>query len=69
MGDKYVVIDALTRLQRTELSIRLYCGFEDAIEEFDVSSPGEGTRLSTTPSKKTKEGLKGGVVYHFVLPF
>jgi telomerase Cajal body protein 1 len=38
---------------------RLYCGFEDAIEEFDVSIPGEGTRLPTTPSKKTKEGLKG----------
>ncbi|EGN94812.1 hypothetical protein SERLA73DRAFT_187874 [Serpula lacrymans var. lacrymans S7.3] len=38
---------------------KLYCGFEDAIEIFDVHRPGEGTRLPTTPSKKTKEGLKG----------
>ncbi|KAJ7087901.1 WD40-repeat-containing domain protein [Mycena belliarum] len=38
---------------------RLYCGFEDAIEVFDVGRPGEGTRLLTTPSKKSKDGLKG----------
>lgn len=38
---------------------RLYCGFEDAIEIFDVQRPGEGERLSTTPSKKSKDGLKG----------
>ncbi|KAF8878226.1 WD40-repeat-containing domain protein [Infundibulicybe gibba] len=38
---------------------RLYCGFEDAIEVFDVAQPGEGTRLATTPSKKSKDGLKG----------
>ncbi|KZV68763.1 hypothetical protein PENSPDRAFT_507463 [Peniophora sp. CONT] len=38
---------------------KLYCGFEDAIEVFDVSAPGEGTRLPTTPSKKSKDGLKG----------
>ncbi|KAG5650209.1 hypothetical protein H0H81_000310 [Sphagnurus paluster] len=38
---------------------RLYCGFEDAIEVFDVNRPGEGTRLPTTPSKKSKDGLKG----------
>ncbi|KAJ2925079.1 hypothetical protein H1R20_g11986, partial [Candolleomyces eurysporus] len=38
---------------------RLYCGFEDAIEVFDVGYPGEGTRLHTTPSKKSKDGLKG----------
>ena len=38
---------------------RLYCGFEDAIELFDLSRPGEGTRLHTTPSKKSKDGLKG----------
>ncbi|EEB99742.1 hypothetical protein MPER_00504, partial [Moniliophthora perniciosa FA553] len=37
---------------------RLYCGFEDAIEVFDVGQPGEGTRLPTTPSKKSKDGLK-----------
>ncbi|KAI0743065.1 WD40-repeat-containing domain protein [Daedaleopsis nitida] len=38
---------------------RLYCGFEDAIEVFDVHRPGEGTRLRTTPSKKSRDGLKG----------
>ncbi|KJA24833.1 hypothetical protein HYPSUDRAFT_200108 [Hypholoma sublateritium FD-334 SS-4] len=38
---------------------KLYCGFEDAIEVFDLSRPGEGTRLPTTPSKKSKDGLKG----------
>ncbi|KAH9851206.1 WD40-repeat-containing domain protein [Lenzites betulinus] len=38
---------------------RLYCGFEDAIEVFDVNRPGEGTRLHTTPSKKSRDGLKG----------
>jgi len=40
---------------------KIYCGFEDAIEIFDVHRPGndEGTRLYTTPSKKTKDGLKG----------
>jgi len=38
---------------------RLYCGFEDAIEIFDVQRPSEGERLPTTPSKKSKDGLKG----------
>ncbi|KAJ7438115.1 WD40-repeat-containing domain protein [Mycena galericulata] len=38
---------------------RLYCGFEDAIEVFDVARPGEGTRLPTSPSKKSRDGLKG----------
>ncbi|KAJ3536223.1 hypothetical protein NMY22_g6126 [Coprinellus aureogranulatus] len=38
---------------------RLFCGFEDAIEVFDVGQPGEGTRRHTTPSKKSKDGLKG----------
>ncbi|KAG5643660.1 hypothetical protein DXG03_000540 [Asterophora parasitica] len=37
----------------------LYCGFEDAVEVFDVNRPGEGTRLPTTPFKKSKDGLKG----------
>ncbi|KAG6881296.1 hypothetical protein C0993_002053, partial [Termitomyces sp. T159_Od127] len=37
----------------------LYCGFLDAIEVFDVSRPGSGTRLPTTPSRKSKDGLKG----------
>ncbi|KAJ7779598.1 WD40-repeat-containing domain protein [Mycena metata] len=38
---------------------KLYCGFEDAIEVFDVGRPGEGTRLPTSPSKKSRDGLKG----------
>ncbi|KAF7304583.1 hypothetical protein HMN09_00861400 [Mycena chlorophos] len=39
---------------------RLYCGFEDAIEIFDVSRPGcEGTRVRMSASRKSKDGLKG----------
>ncbi|KIP12211.1 hypothetical protein PHLGIDRAFT_371864 [Phlebiopsis gigantea 11061_1 CR5-6] len=38
---------------------KLYCGFEDAIEVFDLHAPGEGTRLHTTPTKKSRDGLKG----------
>ncbi|KDQ12768.1 hypothetical protein BOTBODRAFT_134321 [Botryobasidium botryosum FD-172 SS1] len=38
---------------------KLYCGFQDAIEEFDLSRPGDGTRLHTTPSKKSRDGMKG----------
>ncbi|THH08940.1 hypothetical protein EW146_g8830 [Bondarzewia mesenterica] len=38
---------------------KLYCGFEDAIEVFDLNCPGEGTRLPTTPSRKSRDGLKG----------
>ncbi|KAF9051758.1 hypothetical protein BJ165DRAFT_1451124 [Panaeolus papilionaceus] len=38
---------------------KLYCGFEDTIEIFDVARPGEGIRQHTTPSKKSKDGLKG----------
>ncbi|KAI5125038.1 hypothetical protein M0805_007462 [Coniferiporia weirii] len=37
----------------------LYCGYEDAIEVFDFQRPGEGTKLATTPSKKSREGMKG----------
>ncbi|KAB5591768.1 hypothetical protein CTheo_4800 [Ceratobasidium theobromae] len=38
---------------------RLYCGFENAIEVFDVHYPGEGTRLYTVPTKKSRDGLRG----------
>ncbi|KAI0799743.1 WD40-repeat-containing domain protein [Irpex lacteus] len=38
---------------------KIYCGFEDAIEVFDTQYPGEGTRWHTTPSKKSRDGLKG----------
>jgi telomerase Cajal body protein 1 len=39
--------------------IRIYCGFLDAMEVFDLASPGEGTRLLTIPTKKSKDGLRG----------
>ncbi|EIM80740.1 WD40 repeat-like protein [Stereum hirsutum FP-91666 SS1] len=38
---------------------RLYCGFDSAIEVFDLQTPGEGTRILTTPSRKSRDGLKG----------
>ncbi|CAE6421920.1 unnamed protein product [Rhizoctonia solani] len=38
---------------------RLYCGFEDAIEVFDVHRPGEGARLHTVPTKKSRDGIRG----------
>lgn len=40
---------------------RLYCGCEDMIELIDVGTPGRhaGTRISTTPSRSSKEGQKG----------
>ncbi|KAF7325082.1 hypothetical protein MKEN_00551100 [Mycena kentingensis (nom. inval.)] len=42
------------------MATQLYCGFESAIEVFDVSKPGdEGLRLLTSPTKKSKDGLKG----------
>ena len=37
----------------------MFCGFTDAIEVFDISAPGEGTRLFTRPTKKSKDGLRG----------
>lgn len=41
------------------LATHLYCGYEDAIEVFDFQRPGEGTKLATTPSKKSRDGMKG----------
>ncbi|GEM06798.1 guanyl nucleotide binding protein [Rhodotorula toruloides] len=39
---------------------RLCCGFENAIEIFDVSQPGaEGYRLHTTPTRSSRQGQKG----------
>ncbi|KAG8742098.1 hypothetical protein FRC10_002034 [Ceratobasidium sp. 414] len=39
---------------------KLYCGYEDAIEVFDVHCPGaEGIRLHTVPTKKSRDGLRG----------
>ena len=59
-AQKLVVILYLFQ-ECTKCPYRLYCGFEDAIEVFDLSRPGEGTRLHTTPSKKSKDGLKGQI--------
>ena len=40
--------------------LRLYCGFESAIEIFDFNRPGsEGVRMRTTPSRKSRDGQKG----------
>jgi len=52
---------------------KLYCGFEDAVEVFDLGVPGEGTRMPTTPSRKSKDGLKGAQPHaslsgSFILP-
>jgi hypothetical protein len=38
---------------------RFYCGYLDAIEIFDLNLPGEGTRLLTRPTKKSKDGVRG----------
>ncbi|KAF8907598.1 hypothetical protein CPB84DRAFT_1744519 [Gymnopilus junonius] len=56
-AQKFVIYILFDLLIRTPIP-RLYCGFEDAIEVFDISRPGEGTRIHTTPSKKSKDGLK-----------
>ncbi|KAH9912362.1 uncharacterized protein BXZ73DRAFT_107494 [Epithele typhae] len=38
---------------------RLYCGFEDAIEVFDVTVRAKAHVCHITPSKKSRDGLKG----------
>lgn len=39
---------------------KLYCGFENGIECFDVANPGaNGTRHMLSPSRKAKQGQKG----------
>lgn len=50
----------LMRLSDSRPIQRLYCGFESAIECFDVANPGTtGTRFHTSPSRKSKHGQKG----------
>jgi len=45
-------------LTRTRNS--LYCGFDNAIEIFDVGRPGdEGYRLKTTRTRSSRDGQKG----------
>jgi len=40
---------------------RLYCGHENAIEVFDIATPGHGgsERLKTSSTKRDKGGQKG----------
>jgi hypothetical protein len=45
---------------------RFYCGFLDSIEVFDLNSPGEGTRLLTIPTKRSKDGLRGAFFPSYV---
>jgi hypothetical protein len=40
---------------------RLYCGHENAIEVFDIATPGHGgsERIKTSSAKRDKGGQKG----------
>ena len=39
---------------------RIYCGYENMIEIFDVQRPGQASqKIPTIPQKRTKEGQKG----------
>lgn len=42
---------------------RLYCGHENAIEVFDIATPGHGTseRIKTSSAKRDKGGQKGAL--------
>ncbi|EJD01202.1 WD40 repeat-like protein [Fomitiporia mediterranea MF3/22] len=61
----YKIIDHRERqvaphcLAFNSFATHLYCGYEDAIEVFDFQRPGEGTKIATTPSKKSRDGMKG----------
>ncbi|KIJ51341.1 hypothetical protein M422DRAFT_43897 [Sphaerobolus stellatus SS14] len=50
---------APTSMAFNSTASKIYCGFHNAIEVFDVNRPGEGERMLTTPSKKSRSGLKG----------
>ena len=43
----------------TEHELRIYAGFDSSIEVFSVHRPGTGTRILTSPNKKSKDGMKG----------
>jgi len=59
-ADKYVFSTTFPLdSERIYRYTRLYCGFDSAIEIFDVNRPGEGTRLLTSPNKKSRDGMKG----------
>ena len=49
---------------------RLYCGHDNAIEIFDFARDGsEGTRISTTPNRKSRDGQKGIISDLSISPF
>jgi len=40
--------------------MRIYCGFENGVQVFETSRPGnEAKKLATTPTRKSKDGQKG----------
>lgn len=56
--------NALTICTPIKLGIllyRIYCGYENMIEIFDVHAPGNNTstKISTTPNRKSRKGQKG----------
>lgn len=42
-------------------STKLYCGFESAIEVFDITSPGTGTRLKTAATRRERGAQRGPI--------
>ena len=49
-----------SQLRYTLSETSLYCGFENAVEIFDVARPGEaGFRMQTTPTRSSRSGQKG----------
>ena len=43
----------------TNHKLRIYAGFDSSIEIFSIHRPGTGTRILTSPNKKSKDGMKG----------
>ncbi|BGP54484.1 hypothetical protein JCM8202v2_002065 [Rhodotorula sphaerocarpa] len=55
----YPIVDHTERFVAPH-DMTLYCGFENAIEVFDVGRPGEeGFRMHTTPTRSSRQGQKG----------
>jgi hypothetical protein len=51
--------------------IRLYCGFDTAIEKLDINSPGRHSskRIHTSKTRSSKDGQKGVVHFTFSSAF
>ena len=57
-----------SQLRYTLSETSLYCGFENAVEIFDVARPGEaGFRMQTTPTRSSRSGQKGKVAPLFLI--